>query len=109
MRKALYLLLVLLTPLCLKAQSQIVVDAAGKGNFKTIQEAVNSLPDSSRSDRVIFVKNGTYREKLYIGKPHVVLQGESREKTIITGAIATLIYRCEHPGDQYHHRKHLRP
>jgi pectinesterase len=99
MRKALYLLLVLLTPLCIKAQSQIIVDATGKGNFKTIQEAVNNLPDSSATDRVIFVKNGTYRERVVITKPHVILQGESREQTIITGSMANLVYQCEHPGD----------
>jgi pectinesterase len=42
-----------------------------------------------------------YHEKLYIAKHHLVLQGENREKTIITGSIAAVIYGCEHPGDMY--------
>ncbi|MEO7313160.1 MAG: pectinesterase family protein [Chitinophagaceae bacterium] len=79
---------------------KVMVDPAGKSGFITIQEAVNSLPDSSRDDRVIFVKNGIYREQVYIGKSHVVLQGESREHIIIIGAVADVIYGCEHPGDR---------
>lgn len=100
--KILYILFLLCIPLLLKAQPvRVIVDASGKGNFKTIQEAVNSLPDSSSRDRFIYIRNGSYKEKVYIGKHHVVLQGESREKTIITGAIASVIYMCEHPGDKY--------
>jgi pectinesterase len=100
--KLFYPLIALLTPLFLIAQPvKIIVDANGTGNFKTIQEAVNSLPDSSAQDRIIFIKNGEYKERIYISKHHIVLQGESREKTIITGAIASLIYSCENTGDRY--------
>ena len=96
------ILILFFIPLLVKSQTiKIIVDASGKENYKTIQEAVNSLPDSSADDRVIFVKNGTYKEQVYIGKHHLILQGESREKTIITGSVASLIYSCEHPGDKY--------
>jgi pectin methylesterase-like acyl-CoA thioesterase len=47
---------------------KIVVDAEGKGDFKTIQAAINSLPDSSAIPRTIFIKKGTYAEKLFIEK-----------------------------------------
>ena len=53
-----------------QAQKKIVVDANGKGNFKTIQEAINSLPDSSPVARTIFIKKGTYKEKIFIAKHH---------------------------------------
>ncbi|MDP3684304.1 MAG: pectinesterase family protein, partial [Ignavibacteria bacterium] len=99
--KVLYVLIALLAPLFLKAQQvKIIVDANGKGNFKTIQEAVNSLPDSSAQDRFIYIKKGVYKEKIYIKKRHLVLQGENREKTIITGCIANGIYTCEHPYEK---------
>jgi pectinesterase len=76
-------------------QKQIVVDAGGKGDFKTIQEALNSLPDSALADRVIFIKKGTYREKVFMTKSHVVLQGEDEKNTTITQAIARDIWRCD--------------
>ena len=99
MKKQFWLIALFLSPLWLLAQQRIIVDATGKGNYTTIQEAVNSLPDSSATDRIIFIKNGVYKEQVNIAKAHIVLQGESKEKTIITGAIASLIYSCEHPGD----------
>ncbi len=99
MKKQFWITILLLSPLWLLAQQRIVVDATGKGNYKTIQEAVNSLPDSAGKDRIIFIKNGVYKEQVHIAKPHIVLQGESKDRTIITGAVASLIYSCEHPGD----------
>ena len=101
-KNILYLFITLFVPCFLQAQSvKLIVDASGKGNFKAIQEAVNSLPDSATQDRVIFIRNGLYNEKVYIGKHHVVLQGENREKTIITGSISNVIYSCQHPDDKY--------
>jgi pectinesterase len=81
------------------AQQRIVVDAAGKGDHKTIQAAINSLPDSSPTSRTIYIRNGEYREKLYIEKNNIVIEGESRDKTIITAAIARDEWRCEHADD----------
>lgn len=78
---------------------RIVVDGTGKGDFQSIQAALNSLSDSSAEQRVIFIKNGTYNEKIYIEKHRITLQGESREKTIITQAIARDAWRCRHVED----------
>lgn len=58
-----------------KAQ-KIVVAADGSGQFRSIQEAINSLPDSSAKQRIIFIKNGTYREKIFIAKHNILLKGE---------------------------------
>ena len=88
-----------LAPLLTQAQEKIIVDGSGKGNFITIQDAVNSLADSAAKDRLIFIKNGKYKEQVYLAKHHVILQGESKENTIISGSVASLIYSCEHPGD----------
>lgn len=65
---------------------QIVVDQSGKGDYTTIQEAVNSIrafdPDGPT---VIFIKKGIYHEKVVI--PDYVcnlkLIGEDRYTTII--------------------------
>jgi pectinesterase len=59
----------------------------GSGNFKTIQEAVNSFRDHSQVRVTLYVKNGTYAEKLVIPswKPNIHILGESKEGVIITG------------------------
>ncbi len=78
---------------------KIIVDASGKGNFRSIQEAINSLPDSSVTFRTIFIKNGTYAEKIFITRHNIILEGEDRDKTIITQDIARDEWRCDHPDD----------
>lgn len=85
---------------CAFAQGKrIVVDINGKGAFKSIQEAINSLSDSAATPRVIFIKNGTYREKISITKHNIVLEGEDRDKTVITQDIARDEWRCDHADD----------
>jgi pectinesterase len=79
--------------------TRLVVDINGKGNFTSIQAAINSLPDSSATPRTIFIKVGTYNEKVFITKHNIILQGEDRQKTIITQSIARDEWRCEHKDD----------
>jgi pectinesterase len=92
-------ILCITAPLMTSAQQRIVVDGGGKGMFRTIQGAINSLPDSANRPRVIYIKNGTYREKLYIEKNNIVLLGQDREKVVITAAIARDEWRCGHTDD----------
>ena len=67
-------------------QDRIVVAQDGSGDFTTITAAVNSRPDHSQTRITIFIKNGTYREKLVVPswKTNITLAGEDKEKTIIT-------------------------
>jgi len=44
----------------------LVVDATGKGQFRTIQEAIQAVPPDNAENRVILIRNGIYREKLFI-------------------------------------------
>ena len=81
------------------AQPKIVVDANGSGNFKSIQEAINSLANDSAAARIIFIKNGTYSEKVFIEKNNIVLEGEDKNKTILTQSIARDIWRCTNIDD----------
>jgi pectinesterase len=89
----------LLSAFCFSQAKKIVVDTNGKGDFKSIQAAINSLSDSSANPRIISVKNGTYQEKIYIQKHNIVLEGEDRDKTIITQDIARDEWRCDHKDD----------
>lgn len=81
------------------AQQKITVAADGTGDYKTIQGAINSLPDSSATTRIIFIKKGTYSEKLYIEKSNIQLEGEDRETTILVASIARDEWRCGHTDD----------
>ncbi|GAB2465751.1 hypothetical protein GCM10011375_33940 [Hymenobacter qilianensis] len=75
---------------------QIVVAQNGSGKFRTIQEAINSLPNEASKPRVILIKNGTYREKLFIdGKSNITLKGQSEKGTIITISQARDAWRCD--------------
>jgi pectinesterase len=78
---------------------RIVVDINGKGDFKSIQAAINSLTDSSSAPRSIYIRNGVYNEKVYIEKHNIILEGENRDKTIITEDIARDEWRCGHNDD----------
>jgi pectinesterase len=80
---------------------QLTVAQNGSGNFKTIQAALNSLPDSAATDRVIFIKNGIYNEKIFITQSHIVLKGESEKGTVITQDIARDIWRCQGNADDW--------
>lgn len=59
----------------------------GSGNYKTIQEAVNSFRDHMQVRVTLYIKNGIYAEKLVIPswKPNIHVIGESKDGVIITG------------------------
>ncbi|MET0573932.1 MAG: pectinesterase family protein [Pedobacter agri] len=69
-----------------KYPSEITVSQQGNGNYKTIQEAINSIRDLGEQEVTINIKNGIYREKIIIPswKTKVKLIGESKDQTIIT-------------------------
>ncbi len=95
---------ILLLPFCIALQQvspakKITVAADGSGDYKTIQGAINSLSDSSAVPRTIFIKKGTYAEKIYIEKANIIFEGEDREKTLIIASIARDEWRCGHTDD----------
>jgi pectin methylesterase-like acyl-CoA thioesterase len=63
-----------------------IVDLNGTGNYTTVQSAFNDVPDNYTGRYIIFVKKGTYKEKLSLpqNKINVILQGEDRDSTILT-------------------------
>ncbi|MBC7913087.1 MAG: pectin esterase [Pyrinomonadaceae bacterium] len=89
MNKLLFIFL-FITPFFGKAQvypSRLTVASDGSGDYKTIQEAVNSVRDLGSKQVKIFIRKGIYNEKLVIPswKTNLHLVGESKENTIITG------------------------
>lgn len=64
----------------------LVVSRDGTGQFRTIGEAVEVCRAFMEYHKVIYVKNGVYKEKLIIPSwlTNIEVCGESAEKTIIT-------------------------
>jgi len=64
---------------------QITVDINGSGDFKTIQEAVDSIPQNNQR-RVVLIKEGFYKQRVLIPKekPFITLRGIDPFKTTIS-------------------------
>ncbi|MFV0329943.1 MAG: pectinesterase family protein [Dysgonomonas sp.] len=72
----------------IEAQNQVyntIVAKDGSGQYQTIQDAIDAVPDNLDSPWLIFVKNGSYDEQVYIPetKKFIHLIGQDKEKTII--------------------------
>lgn len=81
--------IILLCGLLTQAQPKkydFVVAKDGSGNFKTIQEAINAVPDMRKNVTTIFIKKGVYKEKLVLAesKSFVNFIGEQPDSTVIT-------------------------
>ncbi|PJJ58752.1 pectinesterase family protein [Hymenobacter chitinivorans] len=63
-----------------------VVAQDGSGQYRTVQEAFNAVPDFRKKVTTIFIKKGVYKEKLILAgsKNLVKIIGEDREKTVLT-------------------------
>jgi pectinesterase len=90
MKRQLFCLLLityLLPTFAQEKEYDIVVDRNGRGNFRTIQEAFESIRAFDPKGTVtVFVRNGFYKEKLvlptYVCNVHII--GESCDKTVIS-------------------------
>jgi pectinesterase len=84
---ALLPVLALIIPPAAKAASSVdlTVAADGSGDVKSVQEAINKVPDNNPKRFVIAIKSGTYREQIRIpaNKPFISFIGESAEKTLL--------------------------
>ncbi|KAK9267723.1 hypothetical protein L1049_010156 [Liquidambar formosana] len=69
--------------------ANVVVAKDGSGKYKTVQEAVTSAPDKSKTRYIIYVKKGTYKEYVVVlkNKKNVMLVGDGMDLTIITGSL----------------------
>jgi len=64
----------------------IVVSKDGKGNFTTIQQAVDAVENGISTRTKILIKAGVYKEKITVPdtKGAILMEGENPENTIIT-------------------------
>ena len=64
-------------------KNRIVVDQSGHGDYTTLTEAINSMAMFNYQRITVFIKNGTYEEKIRFDQDYVTLEGEDRDSTII--------------------------
>jgi len=85
-RVILTLILLLSVPSLMAGNYDFVVAQDGSGNFTSIQKAIDACKAFPDSRVTIFVKNGTYKEKLQVPSCNTQLSiiGESVEKTIVS-------------------------
>jgi pectinesterase len=84
-----FFLIYLLLSTIVTAQERVtlVVDANGSGQFLSIQDALDSLPESESIGPVtILIRNGVYSEKIFITRSNIALVGEHRDSTRIVYA-----------------------
>lgn len=77
----------------------LIVSQDGKGDYTSIQAAIDHLPDTGTAPRTIRIQPGTYNEKIFIAKHNIILEGSRREDTKIIQSIARDEWRCEHLND----------
>lgn len=77
----------------------LVVAQDGSGQFRTIQAALETISRDNQTLKTVLVKNGTYREKIFITPSHVAVVGEDRDKTVIEFAELRKNWRATHPDD----------
>lgn len=77
---------VLLLPNTNAAAYDMVVAKDGSGNYTTVQAAVDKVPANSPARTTIYIKDGTYKEKINISssKANISLIGQSKTGTILT-------------------------
>lgn len=62
----------------------MIVAKDGSGDFTSLQDAIDAVPEDNHERVKIYVKNGIYRQKVRINKKMISLIGEDRDRTIIT-------------------------
>ena len=75
--------------------ADIVVDAQGTGEYKTITEAINALPMYQYQRTVVYIKNGIYEEHLRIDQNYITLKGESKDVITTYSIHYTKLYELD--------------
>ncbi len=86
-KKNILWMLLLFVAMTLSAQGDrplvFTVSQTQKNCFRTINEAIQAAPEHALQPVIIYIKNGIYREKILIDRPHICLVGENRDSTRI--------------------------
>ncbi|PZX49417.1 pectinesterase family protein [Algoriphagus chordae] len=81
-----YLFMIFLSGFVSAQEFDFVVAKDGSGDFYTVQEAFDAVPDFRKNETRILLKPGSYKEKLVLAasKTNVSLIGENAESTVLT-------------------------
>lgn len=65
----------------------LTVSQDGSGDYESIKDAVEAIPDQSENRFVIYVKKGIYKENVILKKTkwNVMMYGDGKTQTIVTG------------------------
>lgn len=79
----------LLQSLGKEIEANAVVAQDGSGKYTTVADAIAAAPNKSESRYVIYVKEGTYKENVEVGKKqkNIMIVGDGMNSTIITGSL----------------------
>lgn len=68
------------------SQRKLVVATDGSGDYKTVQAALDAVPEGNDKPFTIYIKKGTYKEVIVVDarKSFVQLLGEDKNNTILT-------------------------
>jgi pectinesterase len=75
-------------------RADFVVDLNGKGDYRTVQSAIDAAPQHLASPFTIHIKPGVYRERIVVphSKPFLRLVGENAKSTVLTfGLYASML------------------
>lgn len=62
----------------------IHISQDGTGDFKSINEALDSLPKDNTSEQILYIHKGFYKERITVSVPCVTFVGENAENTILS-------------------------
>ena len=74
----------------LQTRADIVVASDGSGDVRSVQAAIDKVPENNKARIVIRIKPGVYTEQVRLpaNKPFISFVGESAEKTLLTFKIS---------------------
>jgi pectinesterase len=84
--KTFFIFSLLIFSLQIWGQKKITVSQEGKGDYKTVQAALDAIPSNSKGNVTIFIKKGIYKEVITVDatKSFITLAGEDPKTTILT-------------------------
>lgn len=69
----------------------IHISKDGTGNFKSIMDAIRSLPVDNASEQILYIHKGFYEEQITVTVPFVTFMGEDAENTILSYGLYALM------------------
>lgn len=65
----------------------LVVDKSGRGDYRTLTEAVAACAETPELPVRFYIKHGIYEERPFIELADYIIEGEYRNATVITASV----------------------